>query len=383
MINKSYKLLTAGLASLALLSGCSIDKDGLSLYGDTGAMVSYLRFEHRAYNLAAVSPHDTVTLKVGAYNMNGERVHAPIEFHVTNNFAMEIDSAGLLKAKSTASGALIRATATIDGVTRRDSAYVTITAAVPAALPERVTFELNPGDSAKQGESEQFRRGRPVRVIREDANGNNMSALRVGVWQSDKSKAGVTQSGNNATVIPYRPGKITLYISSYAYGRAFFDSLEYMVGWPVTAYLSAYSIVPGGSREPIVQFHPQRITVGIGACVHWTAARAQIPEPGITAAVEFEDTSGIAPPQNYPACNASQLFADSNAGNIPAFGWEVDQEGGGQMIIGSDIRARVFTKPGLYKYRHPVYNTTAEIYVCDEINDSSCNPALYKWEEGR
>ncbi len=378
VINKPSRVFTRTLSrscSVVLIaifsfSACNIDTAGLNLYGDIGTMVSYVRFEHRAYNLATDSPYDTVTLDVGAYTIQHKRLDLPIAYEVTNSQAMEIDSSGMLHANGTASGALIRAYTTVDGVTRSDSVYVTITEGTPATLPVKVAFELNPGDSAKFGSTIQFARGKTVQIIRNDDAGSNMSTLQVGLWVSDLSKSTVAQRGNNATIMAYRPGKVTFYISTYAYGRAFLDSLPYVIGLPVSGYIVAYTRMPSGSRDSIVDFHPKRLTVGMGACVHWDRRSV-----GYLADVEFEDSAEAKSPLNVPQC--SPYMSESLAsGNISAFAYQLDEFGG--PVLGSNTRARVFTKPGIYKYRSKLYNTTGEILVCDEKNDPSCAPENYK-----
>lgn len=338
-------------------------------------MVSYVRFEHRAYTIATDSSYNTVQLNVGAYSMDHKQLDLPITFEVTNHLAMEIDSSGLLRAKGTASGAIIRAFTTVDGVTRRDSVYVTITEGTPTSFPTRVAFELNPGDSAKMGQTEQYSRGKTIKIIRSDDAGNNLSTLRVGLWVSDASKVRLTQSGNNATILPYRPGKVTFYISTYAYGRGFLDSLSYLVGWPVSGYIAAYLRMPMGVKDSIVDFHPKLLTVGTGACVHWRSGSTRFPVD-----VEFDDTASAESPLQVPHCY-SYMQDGLVSGNIPAFGTVYDEAG--NPISGSNWRARVFTKPGIYKYRSRLYNTTGEIRVCDEKNDPSCAPGNYKWEDGR
>lgn len=375
VINKLSHAFSGAFVVMLSLSACNMDKAGLNLYGDTGTMVSYVRFEHRAYNLAIDTPYNTVNLDVGAYSIQNKRLDFPITYEVTNHLAMEIDSSGVLHAKGTASGALIKAYTTVDGVTRRDSVYVTITAGTPARLPVKVAFELNPGDSAKLGETTQYARGKTVKIIRNDDTGGNISTLQVGLWASDLSKAKVAQSGNNATITPYRPGNVTFYISTYAYGRVFLDSLPYLIGWPVSGYIGAYTRMPSGSRDSIVDFHPKRLTVGTGACVHWAAKSYNYPVD-----VEFEDSAEAKSPVNVPQCWAFMIDGFV-PGNISA--WKVLSDGNGGPLTGSHMRARVFTKPGIYKYRSKLYNTTGEIRVCDEKNDPSCAPENYKWEDGR
>lgn len=356
-----------------MTTGCGIDTAPLNLYGDSDSVVGDLRFEYRAYNLALDTPYNKVQLKVQAYSMNGNPVDAPITLEVANNAVMELDSNGVLYALTTASNAVVRAYTSVNNVVRRDSVYVNIAAVSPVFKPKKVAFELPPNDSAKQGYSESLRRGKAINVVREDSSGGNMSTLKVEVWGSDNSRAKVTYSGNTATISPVLPGKVVLYLSTYAYGQGFSDTLDYLIAWPVSAYIRANGRVPMGALEEVVEFHPRRITVGVGACVHWFSG-ANVPVD-----IQFEDTVGIASPLGNPHC-WYELTYEMFSGNIPAFKWNPEDSPG---VTRSFYRGRIFTKPGIYKYHSALHNTSGEIVVCNEKEDPTCSPEDYRWEDGR
>lgn len=351
-----------------------MDTAPLKLYGDSSNVVADIRFEYRAYNLAMDSPYDTVQLNVRALSMSGNEVNVPITFEAENTDVMEIDSNGVIRALATTSNALVRAYTSIDNVVRRDSVYVSIATAAPKILPKRVAIELNPGDSAKLGYSEQFARGKQLKVVREDSLGTNMSTLKVGVWSSDTSRAIVTYSGNTASVLPRLPGKVKFYVSSYAFGHGFLDSLEFLVAWPVSKTIVGRTRLPSGSSKAIIEFHPRRVTVGVGACVHWYNADYMM-----LLDIEFEDTVGVVSAAGNRNCYYA-LTEELFGGNISGFRGNREEFNNG--ILNSQYRGRTFTKPGLYKYRSRLHNTTGEVYVCDEKNDSTCSPENYRWEDG-
>lgn len=384
MINSQFMLGVVSVFIIAL-SGCGIETDPLSLYGDTGTLLSQIRFEHRAYNIAMGAPYDTVTLKAHGFTMHGDTLDVPVTYEVLDHLSLEIDSNNVLRAKKTVSSAWVKAYSTsADGVTRRDSVYVSVAAAAPTVMPKRVALEHLPGDSAKFGNSMEYGRGKSLNLIREDENGNNMNALIVGVRSSDISKSIITVSGSTVRVTWRLPGQVIFYISSYAYGRAFSDSLQYLLGFPVSGYIAVYGRIPGGSKDIILDFHPKRLIVGMGACVHWRAPVRGTVGFGIMTGIEFDDPMNALAPSGSKCLHYDLLPLEDSGGDIAPFKYEYVNPGSSiELEARSGMRARIFPKAGLYKYRHPVYGTEGEILVCDEKNDKECSPENYKWEDGR
>lgn len=363
MINNIRKSAIAILFATSV--ACNVDKAGLEFEGDILQMPATVKFDHGVYNIATDEPYDTVLLKVHTLNVNGEDLDLPIRYEVKNPTAMSIDSAGVLHAKSAASSALIFAYVTVNEVTRKDSAYVNIVAGTPVDFPKRIALQVPAGDSAKYGYTSTLARGKTIQIIREGINTPNLSTLGVALRSSNSNIATILQVSSNASVRYVKPGKVYLHINTYAYGTGYRDSLEYTLGWPVSGYASIYDRIPLNGTT-ILDFHPKRLTVGIGACVTWSKGG----DRNLWVDILFDDPDNVSTPAGNPHCYVLATH-DQNPGDIPLFTL-TDTTGDANETISQNLRSRVFTKAGSFKYRTSLYGTTGEIYVCDEQNDTTC-----------
>lgn len=356
------------LSILTVVSACGIDREGFTPAIGADQLLSKVKLEFNAYNLATDAPYNTVQLRVTGISGTGEIIDGPVTYSVANSSLIEVSSSGLLKALAPTPGTLVRVSMTYNGLTRTDSAFVAIIEGTPVVFPARVALEVPEGDSAKSAAGGHMINTKSIRLVRADSSGGNMSALRVAISSRDTLVARVTQASSNVTVTPVRPGRTTLYVSTYAYGMALQDSLSFLSGWPLGGHINIYARYPTGSTVPVLDFHAGRFTVAVGSCVIWTNYTE------IDVDIEFEKPELVDPPSG-PTCLALGS-ADLNGGNIAPFRTQYDGEINFPFVR---IRGRTFNTPGVYKYRSNIHGTTAEVIVCDELDDSSCSPENYQW----
>lgn len=360
------------LSIIVIISACSMDKDGFNPASRQDQLLTEVKLEFNAYNLATDEPYNTVQLQATAISGTGKVLDHPVTYSVADPKLLEVSSDGVLKAIAPTTGTVVRVSMTYNGLTRTDSAFVAVTSGTPSAFPARVAIELNEGDSAKAAAPGLGgATSKSIRLIRADSSGNNMSALRVAVSSADTATAKITQSSNNVAVNPVRPGRTTLYVSTYAYGIALRDSLSFLVGWPVDAWINVYARFPTGMATPILDFYSKRFTLGTGACVAW------INHTEMDVAIEFEEPELVGPANRDLCVIIAAMTGDTGGGNIDAFRTEIKEDGSFDAF--QRMRSRAFNTPGVYRYHSRLYGTYGEIIICDEQNDSTCSPENYRW----
>jgi hypothetical protein len=193
----------------------------------------------------------------------------------------------------------------------------------------------------------------------QDSAGNDMSGLSVALWSSDTLTATIEQSGSSVAVTTHRPGRVMLYVSTYAYGVTKTDSLQFTAGWPLTALMGVYPRTLTGTKNTILDFFPGIITLGVGACVVWYNS-----DTTHTVDITFDNPSAASEPTGLCALYSSSHMG---SGNIPAFHGASDNPFAG-------FAGRAFLQTGEYPYQSTVNGTHGTIIICDELHDSSCFP---------
>lgn len=345
-----------------------MDKDGFRPSLDPDGFFTSFQLEHQAYNLSTDEPYNTVQLIATGLFGDNTPVPAEVVYSVSHPTAVEISPTGVLTAKAAVTNAVIYASMTYQGFTRRDSALLGIIDGLPAEHLKRLAIALNPSDSAKISNTAG---NKIMQLIREDSAGNQMTAVRVALRSSDTLTARISLSGTNVSVQPRRPGPVMLYASTYAYGVAQKDSMSFIVGWPLWGLHSTYERIPTGTRQPVLDFFPGTFTMGVGGCIAW----ANLSED-LDIDITFEDPAKVAAPA-IPGNCALLGGIDPNPGNIPPF--RIETGSNGQVVPLSQFRARAFLEPGVYNYYSTLHGTKGRIIVCDEANDSTCAPENIKW----
>jgi hypothetical protein len=354
---------TVCLLTSTLGLACSSEKADFTPSLDAHSFYATLAFTNHAINLATAAPYDTMQLHVRAEMQDGTPVPGTVVYS-TSDDAVEISTDGLLTALHATTRTVIRASLTHNGLTRTDSAVVSVLNGSPVSLLKRLAIEPAPGDSAKMASQLSIDFGQSnknLNLVRNDSLGNDMPNLLVAVHSSDTTVAKVSQSGGHVVVKALQPGRVTLSVSTYAYGTTKQDSLPFVAGWPLSAALNVYARTVTGSKNTILDFFPGTYTVGVGACVVWGNA-----DTAQSIDVVFDDPSAVTAPTGL--CALVYSGADAGAGNIPAF----HEKQPGQILTG--FAGRSFLQAGRYPYHSDIYGTSGVIVVCDELHDSSCFP---------
>ncbi len=357
--------------AIGVLSGCNLSDTGHASYLEARDFYASLTLAPRAINLAMQPPYDTVTLNVIREMGDGSPVPGAVTYSVSNP-AITVSPNGVVTALSPIARAIVRVSATYDGVTRTDSAIVSVIAGHPDLLRD-FGMRLSATDSAKIAVSGGGASYKQIPLIRDGQSGTNLSAVLVNMRVSDTTKARFVQSGNAVRLTPLRPGRLILYVSSFAYGRAWEDSLDFTVGWPLLAYLRSFTRVPPGQLNPIIDFYPNNLTLGVGACVvFWNLVEQ------LDMDVSFRDSASVEFPYNHiSGCANNFGQRDGIGGNIAPFRQLVT----GNILVDyfSRYKVRMFPSAGLYAYRSILHGTFGSIRVCDEARDTTCAPVRGEW----
>lgn len=271
-----------------------------------------LQFPQHAVTLALTPPYNTIQLTATPLNADGQRLSGVGRPHYTaSDSAIAIDSTGRVTAQFATlfRNAFVVASLAdpAQGVTLADTCFIQVTPVAPASLPATLTIRPVPGDSAY----------RPiggfgtVMVSATDSAGHSMAAPFVYFTSADPTIATVGPLTGN--VVARRTGRVILYATTWEYGVAEQDSLQFTVGIPNNATISMLSVFPTGSATPVLTFWPQTVTVSVGAVVTWSN-----PSFSDSADVVFDD-----PTQVDSAAYSNPLIRFSTGrGNIAPWLWD-------------------------------------------------------------
>lgn len=353
----------AGFILAIVIYGCNLSEMAHSAHLSPDEFYSVLELEHHAINLSTVAPYNTLILKTRKETGDGTVLPGEVEYSVSSSSISVTD--GVLTAISPVAKAFVRATFTYKGIKRTDSAAVSVVGGVPNQLRD-FGMRLNAGDSAKVGLGAGSMR---IPLIREGMNGATLSTLLVHSAISDITVASISQSGNNISINPGRPGRVMVYVSTFAYGQSWNDSLEVIIGWPVQFSLPTSLRYVNGTLNTFLDFAYKDIMVGVGACVLW-GNMSEV----IDLDVRFEDPTNVLAPVGH-SCAQAVLDPDVG-GDIAPFRF-IPYDGtveGAYISYLSPRAARVFSKVGEYKYSSTLHDTHGIVRVCDENNDTTCAP---------
>jgi len=257
-----------------VLSGCSGDTTGATAIVAPSDLYWSLRLNYHAINLALAAPYDTVRLTASAIDAAGHVIPnaGPVIFRGFDS-TVTVDSTGLITAHyKTANVSLpvsVVAELTVRGVTYSDTAFIQVVTSTPARAPLK-TFSVQPlpGDSAKAALSFNNVNYSQIMVFATDSTGTvlrdeNVNDLLVSFVSGNDMIASIDKNG---TVTPQlMVGSVYLHASTYAYGVAANDSIQFVVGYPILAFdnqIATCKRTMSGDEE--VFFFPASITIGVG-----------------------------------------------------------------------------------------------------------------------
>lgn len=389
---------------IVTLSACGGDAP-FAPSSDAHTFLQQVVFSIRAFNLATIAPYDTVQLHASALLGDGTAAPTTVRY-TTSDSALTVDANGFLRVRSALTRgpvAAISATATMGGVTRYDTAFVTVVTGAPV-IPVRLviddtTWGFNGGDVI---DSTLFDRTWPHFDV--DA-GLAIGAHLIGpgnvpvnglVFDVGTSDTTVIQSCRAATdgecslgALQFRAaGRAWFRMSTYAYGTILRDSIQIVVGVPHYYGVGTRVVTRADSGiKTEFLFSPDSIVVPAGSDVSWfppPGCAPLTPDPngpcrGEQIDVIFDDSIaqyvlasripaayGITPDvyQNlfgngsYKDINRAGNRLDKNvvggAGNIALFGNVISAECSDVIPVTCRYpdagESRLFTRPGTYHY---------------------------------
>lgn len=266
---------------------------------DPHTLLRSVQLSEHAYNMAPVAPYDTAQLHVKAVMADGTPVLAPVQYSVKDS-ALFIDSSGVLHVRSTlirSVNAVIYAAVTVSGVVQRDSAYVNVMTTVPQ-IPTRLAIN---GTDLYSGQAWNVPRslvwpnlalGGIGRWEALDAAGVAQAGFIASARTSDSTVTQVVNANlagalgpgsdyNDFNVYPVAPGHAWMFVSMYAFGKIYRDSLEVVIGRPqlYTIASSEDQQIIHDSLKTVLRFHPDSLTVPAGSDISWFAPPNCAPIP--------------------------------------------------------------------------------------------------------
>lgn len=375
---RRFTLLLAISALGSAVLGCGGDTTGPAPLGQTQTYWA-LQFNDHAVNMATTPSYNTVQLTATPVNAMGASLPdlGPVTYTAADS-TVTVSPTGLVTARYVTSGTFV--TATLQdrklNLTHADTVFIQVTDTIPQHPLATFSIHPLPGDSAKRA-VDAFSITQPVFAT--DAAGGPVCtatldplsrdyqptcALQVYFTSSDPTVASIDRT--NGTVQAIRPGHVTFYATTLAYGVPERDSLPFVIGWPLTPDVQSSWITPVASLTPVLAFDPPRLIAGVGATVAWGNQN-----PGDSTDVVFDDSVAVQPGcgaviGNRGLQNYCPVFPPTGSGNIPPFALDTALLTAGDVYgyYGSEVRARSFPVAGTYFYHSRRYPTaTGEIIV--------------------
>jgi hypothetical protein len=261
-------LLVAGVCTL--LFACRADSVATAPPASANLYFA-LQLDQHAINMSLSPPSNTIQLSATALNQDGQPLAdtGTVRFSASDS-TVTVSPAGLVTAQYTNQSGVTLVIASLqkNNVTLADTAFIHVTASPPAAALATFSIQPLPGDSAIVGYPGSY----TVTVHATDANGQAMlfdpqdnfvyfSSSNPALVAVDRS-AGQTSSGDTAHV--------TLVATTWAYGIAKRDSVHFLEGWPISAFVLLDSVVDLGAH-----FLPPSVVLGVGGVVQFVRGIAK------------------------------------------------------------------------------------------------------------
>lgn len=391
-------------ASLAASMALACSRDATGPVTSVGQDYWALQLNAHAVNMALPAPYNTFQLRATPLNVTGDSLTGlgPVRY-TAGDSSVAVSSTGMVTALySTAQTYVVaRLQDTVRKVTNVDTVYIQVTDTAPQAKLK--TFSIHPfaGDSATRAISSidfgtVLQREYPWPVFATDAAGDTVCtaavdasgaaivysptcALLVSFTSSDPTIAevnvdGVTKQRNTWHVTGKRPGHVTIYATTVAYGTVWRDSLPFDIGWPVLEEIGNVWTTPPGRTSPVLSFSPTQVTVGPGATITWSAggilggigaylqlfSGLPLTPFGDSVDVVFDDPDAVKSGCAlgwYIVSAFCALYPHADSGNIRAF--YPDTAALTRQDIAawfpSVVQSRTFPKPGTYTYHSSKY----------------------------
>jgi hypothetical protein len=219
---------------------CASDTTGLVQRYAPAETYFGLQLSQHAINMSLTAPSNTIQLTATPVNVNGDPLagtNAPMFTAADSN--VTVSATGLVTARYVTLGGTARVTVRLqhDNATYIDTAFIRVTATVPAAIAS-FSIQPPPGDSASRG-GENY----SPTVTATDVNGHLMafdgrtSGTNTNyVWFSSSNRHISAFGRDVGRYVWNDTGHVTLYASAWVYGVVVRDSLKFLNTWQLSWY---------------------------------------------------------------------------------------------------------------------------------------------------
>lgn len=335
-------LVTGMALATWCLGGCGSDATGPAPQ-DISKAYWALQLNHEAIEMALTAPYDTVQLAVTPVTAAGTPL--PSFGTVTYTVAdsnVTVSPTGLITAQyETTNGPIAVVAALRDatrGVTHIDTAFIVVTVS-PAPLG---SFSLQPaaGDSAKRSldYATYFPLAWPV-VATDAAHDTVCNPIQCSInvrYRSSNPSVAVIDD-HTGTIVARDTGHTILTASTYAYGKAWRDSVDFRVGmslhYPI--YITDVGYISNDPSLPVTVTAPSKIFLGVGAILDFRQIQNFRP-----FRITFSDSANV-----DSVTDDVNFIPETGRGNIS---FACDSLAGSCASQGQVFRARRFIKEGVY-----------------------------------
>jgi hypothetical protein len=375
LLDRSVHLFTTRCVLCVGLLACGL----LGCGHDTTAPVpspseSYwaLRANYHAVNIATVPGYDTVRLTAVPLSVTHDTLMGigSVTYSAKDS-AITVDSTGLVTAHFATAQASVVVSLQYQHVTLADTVFIRVTDTVPHFPLAALSIQPQPDGigSARIGIGAQI----VIPVYATNTSGSstadtvcnvNSCPLLIDFSSSDVAVAAVDNYG---IVRPYRPGPVTFYATTYAYGITKRDSLPFVIEWPTIATVIATWTTPIDSKTLVPVFSPRNIVVNTGAHITWAnGGLGDLHPVGDSIDVVFDDPTAV-----QPSCGSTfgsydcVLFPAASGGNIaPFFPDVIALQNQDFAYFSTIMQSRTFPVAGTYTYHSKRYpSATGKVTV--------------------
>jgi plastocyanin len=332
-----------------------------------------LDFNHRAVRLSIKAPYDTLTVAAVPRNYLGAPLTGLPAPQYTSGDATKVavTGDGVLQALEASSQTIpVVARLTVGNLTHVDTVLVQAVDVDPPPVLGSFSIHPVPPDTAKVGACSPSAGIcdfllKPLSLIARaaDTGGVAIAGLSVFFRSSDSTIARIDRTTGQVSGL--RPGPVTFYASTTAFGITKADTLPFRIGLRVVNRVDVRRVVPASGGAPVNAFFPSELRVGPGAMVIWATTDTSM----VDITFDDDDLPNVHAAATFP----TQLYRSPFNLNLLCFGFNTNCMSAGNIVITPPTNrgaVRVFSLPGTYEYRSTRYGTSGRIVVVDESGNA-------------
>jgi plastocyanin len=360
-INRYLSPISLISITALLGAGCSGDPvTGPEPVAPTDLLWS-IALNHRAVVLSTSAPNNTLQIVATPYNFVG----TPLEKNVNVQFAVNdpsihISTTGLLTALTPGTDFLVRVSVTVDGVTLRDSVFVTVTDITGFSELDTLILSLPTynapvaiGTSGNCGNL--YNLTAPSLAVRLfDTEMRDITDVPIAFSSSDPRRVAIDPYTGTFQVLSCESETIQLYAETTIYGVRKRDSVALTLTPPLMAQVLTGTINPNSSS---LFLGPTTVLIGTGGIVVW------VQSSDIPFDIVFDDPDAASAMSDTLNLGYVKIPSRPETGNIDAW-----VKGTGHIIYTLDpetYRIRQFHTAGTYRYHSTLHNISGTIVVRD------------------